>query len=153
MREIKSKVKASELEGITAGELADGMPNMAAVGVSLDDVKGTLATIDIETLKKTTVNRIQVKIWEEGDLIGGIALRAHPNPEHRARLVRNLDAGGNIYLVYIDGKLVYNQWHIKGEGIAPITDDRLQDVVDDHIKEIAQSLFHAAVRTAVLKKL
>ena len=153
MKEFTSRVAADQLEDISAGELAAGMEELSRMGVTLANVKTALRGIDTAALRRETLSRIKVKVWEEGDLVNGVDLRKHPNPELRAQMVNNLNAGGNIYLVFTDGKLVYNQWHIRNEGLSPIPDARLQEVVDDHIKTMAQSLFTEALRTAVLKKL
>ena len=153
MKDFKIKAKAEALEEPSAGELADGMPSLSGMGVTLADVKMALAAIDVAALKTQSLNRIKVKTWEEGDLVNGVDLRNHPNKEEGARIVKNLDAGGNIYLVFIDGGLVYNQWHIKNEGLSPITTTRLQEVVDEHIGEIAQTLLTKALRKEVLKRL
>ncbi|MBA7700459.1 hypothetical protein ES703_109173 [subsurface metagenome] len=153
MKEFPNRVTAVQLEDITAGELASGMEELSRMGVTLADVKTALRGIDKTAMKREALSRIKVKVWEEGDLVNGIDLRQHPNPTQRERIVKNLDAGGNIYFVFIDGKLVYNQWHIRSEGLAPIPNARLQEVVDDHVLDIAQGLFNAAVRREMLKKL
>lgn len=153
MKAFNFKVSPGNLDDITPGELASRLDTLSRMGVTLADVKAAVNAIDQQALKTQTLNRLSVMLWEEGDLINGIDLRNHPNADLRAQMVRNLDAGGNIYLVFIDGRLVYNQWHIRNEGVSPIPSARLQDVVDEHTRSIAQDLFVEALRTAVLKNL
>ena len=153
MKEFTIEVAADEFIEPTAGELADGMPNLAGMGVTLADIKAALATIDLPALKTQALARFKAGIWEEGDLVNGINLREHPNPEERERIVKNLDAGGNIYFIYVDGGLVYMQWHKRAQGIAPILTPELTEEVNGHIRELASGAFFDMVRAAVLKKL
>lgn len=154
MRHFESKVSVDELDDLSSGELAVALAVEApGLSLTLDAVKEAYDQVDLTRIKAAILKGIKVKIWQEGDLVNGVDLRQHPNPTQRERIVSNLDAGGNIYFVFIDGRLVYNQWHIRNEGLSPIPDARLQEVIDDHIKDIAQGLCNSALRRQVLRKL
>lgn len=154
MRDFEHKVKADALVAPSAGAMAIDLSSAAPnLGLTLDQIKALYARVDIAKAKSDALARIKVRIWEEGDLVNGIDLRHHPNPTLREQIVRNLDAGGNIYLVYIDGRLVYNQWHIRNEGVSPIPDARLQEIVDDHVTDIAQGLLSGAIKQQIIDSL
>jgi hypothetical protein len=108
--------------------------------VSEADVALAYVRIDQPGMQEEQRSRITWKRWE-GESIGGarpIDIRS-----------RNDYQGGEIYLIYIDGELVYLQPH-DPESFEPIREDELEDVVERHIGTIVDDLVFRAVVAQVV---
>lgn len=108
--------------------------------VSEADVALAFVRIDQAKLQEEQRSRITWRRWDGEEMIGG----ARP-VDIRSR---NDYLGGEIYLISIDGQLVYLQPH-HPESHDPIREDELEDVVERHIQTIVDDLvFQAAVDLA-----
>lgn len=108
--------------------------------VSEADVALAFVRIDQAKLQEEQRSRITWRRWDGEEMIGG----ARP-VDIRSR---SDYLGGEIYLISIDGQLVYLQPH-HPESHDPIREDELEDVVERHIQTIVDDLvFQAAVDLA-----
>lgn len=101
------------------------------------DVALAFVRIDQAELQEEQRSRITWRRWDGEEMIGG----ARP-VDIRSR---SDYLGGEIYLISIDGQLVYLQPH-HPESHDPIREEELEDVVERHIQTIVDDLvFQAAV--------
>lgn len=101
------------------------------------DVALAFVRIDQAKLQEEQRSRITWRRWDGEEMIGG----ARP-VDIRSR---SDYLGGEIYLISIDGQLVYLQPH-HPESHDPIREEELEDVVERHIQTIVDDLvFQAAV--------
>lgn len=104
------------------------------------DVALAFVRIDQAKLQEEQRSRITWRRWDGEEMIGG----ARP-VDIRSR---SDYLGGEIYLISIDGQLVYLQPH-HPESHDPIREEELEDVVERHIQTIVDDLvFQAAVDLA-----
>ena len=116
---------------------------------TLADVDAALAKRDIVALidqKKS--KRYRVEIWDKQSPINGV-------PADQVLASRtDIPKNGEVYLIYIDGKLTYFQPHPPGEaGLRPMTRDEALQIADQHITELATAEVEAEVAQEVLMEL
>lgn len=115
---------------------------LASMGVVPTDaeVNTAMAQIDLGALEADVRKRIRVERWK-GEPIAGIDLYNHPNPLLREQYRRVIDAGGVIYKIYIDDRLVILQYHnpFKG-GIEPISEADFEAVSTRHVDIVVRDM-------------
>ncbi|MBC7334878.1 MAG: hypothetical protein H5U01_01220 [Clostridia bacterium] len=117
--------------------------------VTLADVEAALAKRDVAArvaAKKSQKYRIE--IWDRKSPINGV-------PAEQILASRtDIPPGGEVYLIYIDGKLVYFQPHPPGEaGMQAMTRDEALQIADAHVTELASAQVEAEITEEVLAEL
>lgn len=117
---------------------------------TLADVEAALAQYDYKALKTQERTRYRVEIWNETDPINGIApdvilqdVPKHPNGEY-----------GKVYLIYIDGNLVYLQKHDPEQvGFVPMDEATALEKANKIVDVLVEQAVDARVRQEVLRQL
>lgn len=120
-----------------------------ALGVTLDvtTIKSALATIDQTTLQNSNRNRYQVKIWDKVSDINGI-----PSSQILERY--DISPDGEVYLIYVDGKLQIFQPHAPNQqGHVAMDRATAERYASDHAEEISTSEVDKKIIDQVLNTL
>jgi hypothetical protein len=115
---------------------------------SLADVDAALAKRDVAARAAAKKQRYRVEIWDKKSPINGV-------PAERVLASRtDVPETGEVYLIYIDGKLTYFQPHPPGDaGLRAMTRDEVLQIGDQHITELATAEAEAEIVEEVLAKL
>jgi hypothetical protein len=117
--------------------------------VTLADVDAALTKRDIAArVAQRKAQRYRVEIWDKKSPINGV-------PAEQILASRaDIPEGGEVYLVYVDGKLTYFQPHPPGEGgLRPMTRDEALQIADAQITEMATAEVEAEIAEEVLAEL
>lgn len=117
---------------------------------TLADVEAALGQIDYEALRAQERQRYEIRLWDKVSPINGVA------PEQiLERVPKHPDGSyGEVYLIYIDGNLVYLQPHDPRQaGLVPmdaaLAQQRAQEIVDQLVEQAVDQ----QVRREVLRQL
>jgi len=123
------------------------------IETTVDELKRIYSRLPIDQIKEQQRNRIKVKVWE-GELISGVDLYNHPNPVLRRQYRKVIDAGGKIYMILIDDKIRYLQYHKPFvAGIQPIREEELESVIKSHVDRVVEDLTNQEVINRIIKAL
>ncbi len=112
---------------------------------TLADVDALLATYDYPTLREQEKTRFRVEIWDKKTPINGVA------PE---QILTDTPAGGEVYLIYIDGNLVYLQKHDPDQiGFVAMDANTALAKANAFVDRLVEDAIDARVRNEVLRKL
>jgi hypothetical protein len=112
---------------------------------TLADVEAEIAAYDYPTLRQAERANYRIELYDKQSPINGV-----PAEE----ILKDAPAGGEVYLVYINDRLVYLQTHDPEEiGFVAMTAARAMEaantIVDGHIEQVID----ARVREEVLRQL
>jgi len=117
---------------------------------TLADVDAALESVDYDALRAQEKQRYRIELWDKVSPINGVA------PEQiLERVPRHPDGSyGEVYLIYVDGNLVYLQPHDpKQAGLVPmdaaLAQQRAQEIVDQLVEQAVDQ----QVRREVLRQL
>ena len=97
---------------------------------TISDIQVLLLDIDQTTILKSFQDRIEMRIWDKTSNINAAT------PDY---ILENNPWADVIYMLLINGELVYLQSHIPFvQGYQPITNENLKEVSDNHILEISK---------------
>lgn len=115
---------------------------------TLADVSAALAKRDITARKEAKKQRYRIEIWDKKSPINGI-------PAEQVLASRNdIPPNGEVYLIYIDGKLTYFQPHPPEEGgLRPMTRDEALSIANAHVDKMAEAEAEAEIVEEVLEEL
>lgn len=106
----------------------------AGFAVAPGDAALVLMDVDIDALYAEHAARVRWAIWDKETDINGVA------PE---RVMARADyGGGEIYLIYIDGQLVFLQPHAPN-GSEPVSEDDVEDIAGSHAADIVNEYVFA----------
>jgi hypothetical protein len=107
---------------------------------NMQEIVDAVNTLDLNAIESEMRSRVRVERWK-GEKIAGVDLYNHPNPFLRDQYRYIIDSGGVIYKVYIDGNLVFLQYHhpFKG-GLEPITEAEFEQVASRHVDVIVRHM-------------
>lgn len=99
-------------------------------------------SIDVASITQQAESRVTWQAWDRTTPINGV------DPEHF--LARgdfaNADA---VYLIMVDGHTVYVQPHTREEGLNPILPEDVDQLAEEHAKEIGDGLVFDALVSAL----
>jgi hypothetical protein len=117
---------------------------------TLADVEAALAQYDYETLRAQERTRYRVELWDKQTPINNVP------PEVILQDVPKHPDGSysEVYLIYIDGNLVYLQKHDPEQvGFVPMDADTALAKANKIVDELVEQAVDARVRQEVLRQL
>lgn len=96
------------------------------------DFQAIYATLNEEEIEEAVRSRVRWERWDQVTPINGVSpevIKARPDY-----------AGGECYLIFVDGEVAYFQPHGPGEGIDPITPEELPDIAQSHVEIILDTM-------------
>lgn len=118
--------------------------------VTFADVETALAQYNYEELRAQERTRYRVELWDKQTSINGVA------PEQiLERVPKHPDGSyGEVYLIYIDGNLVYLQPHDPEQaGFVPMTPEMALAKANKIVDALVEQAVDAYVRREVLRQL
>lgn len=127
------------------------LERVRALGASktLADIDAALAKRDVAArVAEVKSQRYRIEIWDKQSPINGV-------PAEQVLGSRtDIPENGEVYLIYVDGKLTYFQPHPPGEaGLRAMTRDEALQLADQHVTELATAEVEAQVTREVLEEL
>lgn len=123
---------SGERPAVNIEALVGAASRIAGFDVSPGDAALVLTGLPLDDLWAEQSNRIQWAIWDKETPINGVA------PE---RVLARADyAGGEIYLIYIDGQLVFLQPH-RPDAADPVEADEAHEIAATHAAELVEEQF------------
>ncbi|MEW6769998.1 MAG: hypothetical protein AB1330_01210 [Bacillota bacterium] len=112
------------------------LQRLSSMGVqkTLADIEAALNAIDQQVIFDEQRQRVTVQVWDKATPINGVA------PE---KIIARDDVpdDGEIYLLYVDGKLVYLQPHDPFQaGVVPMTSETVVQLANQHADQIATQM-------------
>ncbi len=121
--------------------------NQMGVNKTLTEIENALNQVDQQVIFEEEKKRYKVEIWDKQSPINGI-------PAEKILQREDIPEGGEIYLIYVDGKLQYLQPHDPFQaGIVPMTKDTVDKIANQHIEQLAWQYADEKIFEAVLEKL
>lgn len=117
---------------------------------TLADVETELAKYDYPTLRAQESTRYRVEIWDGVSPINGV-----PAATIMERVPRHPDGTpGSVYLIYVDGNLVYLQPHDPEQaGLVPMTPEVALQKAQKIVDQLVEQAVDERVRREVLRQL
>lgn len=111
----------------------------------LADVDAALAGYDYPALVTAEKVNYRVELWDKTSPINGIA------PEV---VGEDMPAGGEVYLIYINDKLVFLQKHDPEQaGLVAMTPTTAIEIAGRIVDQLAEQVVNARIQSAVLRVL
>lgn len=112
------------------------LQRLSSMGIqkTLAEIQSTLDTIDQQAIFDEQRQRVVVQVWDKVTPINGVA------PE---KIIARDDVpdDGEIYLLYVDGKLVYLQPHDPNQaGIVPMTPETVVQLSNQHADQVVTQM-------------
>lgn len=121
--------------------------NQMGVSKTLAEIDTVLSSIDQQAVFNEQKARFRIEVWDKVSPINGI-------PAEKILAREDVPPGGEIYLVYQDGKLQWLQPHDPFQaGLVPLAKDNVMAVADQHVSQIATQRADEKVFELVLEKL
>lgn len=115
---------------------------------TLADVEAALAKRDVAARVAAQKQRYRIEIWDKRSPINGVTA------EQVLASRTDIPEGGEVYLLYIDGKLTYFQPHPPGEaGLRAMTRDEALRIANQHVTELATAEAEVEIANEVLEEL
>ncbi|OUM85681.1 MAG: hypothetical protein BAA01_09440 [Bacillus thermozeamaize] len=112
---------------------------------TLADVEAILSTYDYPALREQERTRFRVELWDKVTPINGVS------PEY---ILKDAPEDGEIYLVYVDGNLVYLQKHDPDQiGFVPMTPEVALAKANALVDRLVEEAIDARVKNEVLRQL
>lgn len=121
--------------------------NALGVNKTLSEIDSVLCSIDQSAILSQERSRIEIQTWDKMSPINGVPAQ---------KILERGDApdGGEIYLLYIDGRLRYIQPHDPFQsGLVALTTETVNSIAEAHANEIATSMADEKVFEMVLEQL
>lgn len=115
----------------------------------LSDVEMVLSQFDYEAIRQQERARYRYEIWDKQSEINGI------KPDVILERVARFPDGtpGEVYLVYVDDRLVYLQTHDPDQsGFVPMTREAAIEKAEKTIDELVEQAVDAKVRTEAVRR-
>lgn len=123
---------------------------LSQIGVNkpLTEINAALAKIDQQTIFNKHRARFRIEIWDKKSPINGV-------PAEQVFSSRDdIPADGEVYLLYIDDRLVYFQPHEPDQsGLVAMKKDNVLTIADQHANRIATQFADDEVFEKVLEQL
>lgn len=125
------------------------LQRLSSMGIqkSLADIEAALNTIDQQAVFNEQRQRVTIQVWDKVTPINGVA------PE---KIIARDDVpdNGEIYLLYIDGKLVYLQPHDPFQaGVVPMISETVAQLANQHADQAATQMADDKVFEVLLSKI
>jgi len=122
--------------------------NDMGVSKSLSEIETVLNQIDQQAILADIVQtRFSIEVWDKQSSINGV-------PAEKILSRGDIAEGGEIYLIYIDGKLQYLQPHDPFQaGLVPMTSENVTNIAQQHVEQIATQIADEQVFEMVLEQL
>lgn len=121
--------------------------NEMGVTKTLTEVDAALTQVNQEAIFDQERSRFRVEVWDKITPINGV-------PAEKILAREDVPDDGEIYLVYVDGNLLYFQPHDPFQaGIVPMTKDNVLEVANRHVDQLAWQYADEKIFEAVLEKL
>lgn len=118
---------ADERAPVNMDELVAAATRVAGFAVAPGDAALVLVNVPIDDLYTEHAARVRWAVWDKVTDINGV-------PPERV-MARSDYSGGEIYLIYIDGQLVFLQPH-RPNGSEPVWADEVEEVAALHAAEM-----------------
>lgn len=106
------------------------------------DVALAATSIDVDAISSDVDARVSWEVWDKSTPINGV------EPDYF--LNRDDYAGGEVYLVRLDGRVVMVQPHVPGvDGLEPITPNVVRRLAEEQKQQIVEDMSFIAVVDAV----
>lgn len=117
---------------------------------TMADVEAALATYDYPALRAQEAQRYQIEIWDGMSPINGV-----PAEIIMERVPRHPDGTpGSVYLIHVDGNLVYLQPNDPLQaGLVPMDAALAQQRAQEIVNQLVEQAVDQRVRREVLKQL
>lgn len=114
---------------------------------SLSDINTALTQVDQQAIFSQERARYTVEVWDKQSPINGV-------PAEQILQRQDLPEGGEVYLIYVDGRLLYLQPHDPFQaGIVPMTKENVLEIANKHVDQLAWQVADEKIFEAVLEKL
>ncbi|MBC7334337.1 MAG: hypothetical protein H5T85_07805 [Actinobacteria bacterium] len=118
------------------------------VNKSLSEIEVALTQVDQQSIFDKHRARVRVEIWDKKTPINGV-------PAERIFASRtDIPENGEVYLLYIDDRLVYFQPHDPNQsGLVAMTKDSVLAIANQHADQVAEELANEEIFEKVLEQL
>lgn len=97
---------------------------------------------DYETERAQEKARYRVEIWDKQSLVNGI------DPQV---ILKDVPEGGEVFLIYVDGKLIFLQKHDPTQaGLVPMSEQSALQIADQVVNDMVERVVDAKAREYVL---
>ncbi len=112
---------------------------------TLADVDVLLAGYDYPVLREAEWANYRIELYDKQSPINGVSAE---------QVLRDMPVGGEVYLIYINDRLVYLQTHDPEEiGFVAMTADRALEAANAIVDSLVEQVVDARVREEVLRML
>ncbi|EID42845.1 hypothetical protein [Parageobacillus thermoglucosidasius] len=122
--------------------------NEMGVNKSLAEIDAVLSQIDQQAILNEIIqNRFRIEVWDKQSPINGV-------PAEKIIARDDVLDDGEVYLVYVDGNLIYLQPHDPFQaGIVAMTSENVMEIAQRHVEQIATQYADEQVFEMVLEQL
>lgn len=116
---------------------------------TLADVNEAIAKRDINTrIAERITQKYRVELWDKVSPINGVPA------ERVLASYKDIRPDGEVYLIYVNGRLTYFQPHPPGEaGMRPMSRDEALSIADEHITLLATEEVEEEITRDVIEEL
>jgi len=121
--------------------------NDMGVSKTLTEVETALSEVDTEAIFNAEKAKYRIEVWDKVSPINGVSA---------SKILERTDIpeGGEVYLIYVNGQLVYLQPHDPFQaGLVALTSENVLDIANQHVDELAWQAANEKIFEAVLEKL
>lgn len=122
--------------------------NALGVNKPLSEINTALSRIDQKAIFGKHRARVKVEVWDKQSPVNGV-------PAEQILSSRtDIPADGEVYLLYIDDRLVYFQPHEPNQaGLVPMTKDTVLTIANQHADQLATTFADDEVFEKVIEQL
>jgi hypothetical protein len=121
--------------------------NEVGITKTLSEIETALSQVDQQAIFEQERSRFRIEIWDKQTPINGV-------PPEKIVAREDVPDDGEVYLVYVDGKLLYLQPHDPFQaGIIPMTKDNVLVIANQHVDQLTWQYADQKIFEAVLEKL
>jgi len=122
--------------------------NQLGVNKSLSEIDAALTQVDQQAIFNKHRARIRIEVWDKQSTINGVSAEQIMSSRN------DIPADGEVYLLYIDDRLVYFQPHEPEQaGLVPMTKDTVLDIANQHADQLTISFADNEIFERVLEQL
>lgn len=131
---------------LTAIQIWQRLVQMGA-NKGLNEIDAALKQVDQQAIFNQERNRFKIETWDKVTPINGV-------PAEKILAREDVPDDGEVYLIYVDGNLLYFQPHDPFQaGIVPMTKENVLEIANKHVDQLAWQVADEKIFEAVLEKL
>lgn len=121
--------------------------NELGVNKSLTEIETVLTQIDQQAIFEQERSRFKIEVWDKISPINGV-------PAEKIIARDDVPDDGEIYLIYVDGRLLFLQPHDPFQaGIVAMTTENVMQIANQHVDQLAWQAADEKIFEMVLDKI